>query len=157
MVTEVGAALSAKSVTGTGSLTAGKTINGPPFALRLGATFSEVVPVVGVRTTVTVTLAFTATDPMLQSTVAPTGAGHVPPGVAVAELKVTPADGNEPLNTTCAAGSGPLLTKVKVKVTWFPRDAGFGLAVGGESTGSAKELISPIRARNASWGPLRFD
>src|SRR6266850_330695 len=116
MVTEVGAALIAKSVTGTLG-TDGKGTNGPPFALRLGATFSDVVPVVGVRTTLTVTFAFTATDPMLHSTVAPTGAGQVPPGVAVAELKVTPASGKEPLNTTCAAGSGPLFTKVKVKVT----------------------------------------
>src|SRR3954469_7974832 len=112
MMAEVGAALIVKSVTGTFSTDANGT-KGPPFALRVGAIFREVVPVVGVKTTVTVTVAFTATDPMLQTTVEFTGVGQVPPGLAVAELKVTPALGNDPLNTTCAAGSGPLFTKVK--------------------------------------------
>src|SRR5436190_19675389 len=116
MVTDVGAALIAKSVTGTSGTDPNAT-NGPPFALRLGATFRDVVPLVGVRTTVTVTFALTATVPMLQRTVAPTGAGQVPPGEAVAELKVTPAAGNEPLNTTCAAGSGPPFTNVWVNVS----------------------------------------
>src|SRR5204863_9816152 len=117
MVTEGGEALREKSVTGTGFARPGKVLKIPPFTLRLGFTVSEVVPVVGVSTTVAVTFAFTATDWMLQSTVEFTGALQVPPGEDVAELKVTPEEGNVPLKTTCAAGSEPLLTKVKVKVT----------------------------------------
>ena len=68
----------------------------------------DVVPVVGVRTTVAVIFEFTATDPTLQITVPFTGGGQVPPGETVAELKVTPAVGNVPLKITCVAGSGPL-------------------------------------------------
>ena len=54
----------------------------------------------------------------------------MPPGEALAEVKVTPEAGYEPLKTTLLAGSGPVLVKMKVNVTGFPTLAGLGLAVG---------------------------
>ena len=151
MVTVLGSALILKSVTVV--VPAVNWVNPPPFALNLGVTVKPVVPVVGIRTTVTVAFAPSATIPIWQVTVELTGFRQVPPGVELAEENVKPEDGNNPWNTTLLAGSGPLLSKTNVNVTWLPTAAGFGFTVGG-STSSAKSLRDPTWATNASCEPL---
>ena len=139
-----------KSLTGT--LADANETKAPPLALKVGATVSEFVPAVGVRTTVTVACAFVATVPIKQETFELVGFWQVPPGDAVAEENVNPDDGSAPLKITLLAGSGPLFTKAKVNVTWFPTVPGFGLTVG-ESVAYANVLLLPTVVTNASWVP----
>ena len=85
---------------------------------------------------VTVTSPPAATVPIVQVSTPPTGAGQLPPGEEFAKVNVKPEPSpvpvRDPLKITWLAASGPLLVKAKVKVTWFPTVAGFGLTVGVE-------------------------
>jgi hypothetical protein len=117
MVTDGGATVIVKSVTGTGPKL-GNDWNCPLLNERLmPVRVTDWVPVVGVRTMLTETFPFTATVPTGQVTTPWLAFGQVPPGEAVAELNWIPLKGNEVVNVTREAGSGPMFMKLKTKVT----------------------------------------
>src|SRR5215470_16851313 len=72
-----------------------------------------------------------------------------PPLVILADCEARPVAGIVATKTTVFAGSGPPLTRLKVKATWFPAATGLG---DGLVDGTAKEktLLGLSFATNAS-------